>query len=193
MLRLYVHCLSCHSPHKHVRLWLLPRPKSFPDFFKYSHVLQDSRLSQHCWWSYIAPLEEQCHNSKNAHFELCPQEVCLRPYLPSGIASHVYFLKWPRDGIVVLLVGLGCPGQWFFLFWIVVLFELWQCSSGVRYVFWFVTPHRLLNRYRPLEPSCRLCPWTILNTDATFLSETSVTFITVWLFRISFAPVTPVP
>jgi hypothetical protein len=48
--------------------------------------------------TYIAPLEEQCHNSKNAHFELCPQEACLRPYLPSGTASHVYFLKWPREG-----------------------------------------------------------------------------------------------
>jgi hypothetical protein len=65
---------------------------------------------------YIAPLEEQCHNSKNAHFELCPQEVCLKPYLPSGIASHVYFLKWPREGrSVVLLMRLHRPGQWFFL------------------------------------------------------------------------------
>jgi hypothetical protein len=25
---------------------------------------------------HIAPPEEQCHNSKNAHFELRPQEVC---------------------------------------------------------------------------------------------------------------------
>jgi hypothetical protein len=46
-------------------------------------------------FEHIVSLEEQCHNSKNAHFELCPQELCLRPYLPSGIASHVYFLKWP--------------------------------------------------------------------------------------------------
>jgi hypothetical protein len=37
-----------------------------------------------------AHLEEQCHYSKNANFELCPQEVCLRPYLPSGIASHLF-------------------------------------------------------------------------------------------------------
>jgi hypothetical protein len=66
---------------------------------------------------YTAPLEEQCHNSKNAHFELCPQEVCLRPYLPSGIASHVYFLKCPRQGrsVVVLLMRLPRPGHWFFL------------------------------------------------------------------------------
>jgi hypothetical protein len=65
----------------------------------------------------IAPLEEQCHNSKNAHFELCPQEVCLRPYLPTGIASHTYFLKWPRDGrsVIVLLIRLHRPCQWFLL------------------------------------------------------------------------------
>jgi hypothetical protein len=65
---------------------------------------------------YIVPLEEQCHNSKNVHFELCTQEVCLRPYLPSGIASHVCFLKWPREGrSVALLMRLRRPGQWFFL------------------------------------------------------------------------------
>jgi hypothetical protein len=40
-----------------------------------------------CIYIYIAPLEEQRHNSKNVHFELCPQEVRLRPYLPSG-KSH---------------------------------------------------------------------------------------------------------
>jgi hypothetical protein len=64
-----------------------------------------------------ANLEEQYHNSKKAHFELCPQEVCLRPYLPSGIASHVYFLKCPREGrsVVVLLMRLHRPGRWFFL------------------------------------------------------------------------------
>jgi hypothetical protein len=46
-----------------------------------------------------------------------PQEVCLRPYLPSGITSHVYFLKWPREGrsVVVLLMRVHRPGQWFFL------------------------------------------------------------------------------
>jgi hypothetical protein len=65
---------------------------------------------------HIAPLEEQCHNSKNAHFELCSQEVCLRPYLPSWIASHVYFLKWLWEGrSVILLMRLLRPGQWFFL------------------------------------------------------------------------------
>jgi hypothetical protein len=66
---------------------------------------------------HIAPLEEQFHNSKNANFELCPQEVCLRPYLTSGIASDVYFLKWPREGssVVVLLMRLHRPGQWFYL------------------------------------------------------------------------------
>jgi hypothetical protein len=37
----------------------------------------------------IAPLEEQCHNfiKKNVHFQLCPQEVCLRPYLPSYLVE----------------------------------------------------------------------------------------------------------
>jgi hypothetical protein len=62
---------------------------------------------------HIAPLEEQCHNSKNAHFELYPQEVCLRPYLPSGIASHVYFLNWPREGrsVVLLLMRLHRPAS----------------------------------------------------------------------------------
>jgi hypothetical protein len=65
---------------------------------------------------HFTPLEEQCHKPKNAHFELCPQEVCLRPYLPSGIASHDYFLKCPREGrSVVLLMRLHRPGQWFFL------------------------------------------------------------------------------
>jgi hypothetical protein len=49
---------------------------------------------------------------KPPHFELCPQEVCLRPYLPSGTASHVYFLKWPREGrSVVLLMRLHRTGQ----------------------------------------------------------------------------------
>jgi hypothetical protein len=86
---------------------------------------------------HIAPLEEQCHNSKNAHFELCPQEVCLRPYLPSGIGSHVYFLKWPREGrsVGVLLSRLHRPGQWFFLFPEKLYFL--SCDSvllGVRYV-----------------------------------------------------------
>jgi hypothetical protein len=66
---------------------------------------------------YIAPIDEQCHNSKNAYFELRPQEVCLRPYLPNGIASHICFLKWPREGriVVALLMRLHRPGQWFFL------------------------------------------------------------------------------
>jgi hypothetical protein len=65
---------------------------------------------------HIAPLEEQCHNSKNAHFELCPQEVCLSPYLPGGMASQVYFLKLPREGVSVvdLLIRLHRPSQWFF-------------------------------------------------------------------------------
>jgi hypothetical protein len=84
---------------------------------------------------HIAPLEEQCHNSKNAHFVLCPQEICLRPYLPSGIASHVYFLKWPREGrSVVLLMRLHRPSQWFFLFPEKLYFS--SCDSvllGVRY------------------------------------------------------------
>jgi hypothetical protein len=60
----------------------------------------------------IASLEEQCHNSKNVHFELCPKEVHLWPYLPSGIASHVCFLKWPWEERSVI-----------------IFFELWQCSS----------------------------------------------------------------
>jgi hypothetical protein len=70
-----------------------------------------------CRYIHIAPLEEQCDNSKNAHFDLCPEEVCLRPYLPSGIAWHVYFLKWLRKGrsVVVLLMRLHRPGQWVFL------------------------------------------------------------------------------
>jgi hypothetical protein len=69
----------------------------------------------HC--IYIIPLEKECHNSEKAHFELRPQEVCLRPYLPSGIASHVYFLKWPREGrSVVILMRFQRPGQWFYLF-----------------------------------------------------------------------------
>jgi hypothetical protein len=62
---------------------------------------------------HIAPLEEQRHNSKSAHFELFPQKVRLRPHLPSGKASHVYFLKQPREGrSVVLLMRLHC--QWIF-------------------------------------------------------------------------------
>jgi hypothetical protein len=60
----------------------------------------------------IAPPEEQCHNSKNAHSELCP-----RPYLPSRMASHVCFLKWLQEGrsVFVLMVQLHRPSQWFFL------------------------------------------------------------------------------
>jgi hypothetical protein len=80
---------------------------------------------------HIARLEEHCHNSKHAHFELCPQDVCLRPYLPTGISLLVYFLKWPREGrSVVLFMRLHRPGQWFFLSPEKLLFfELWQCSS----------------------------------------------------------------
>jgi hypothetical protein len=81
----------------------------------------------------MAPLEEWCHNSEKAHFELRPQEVCLGPYLPSGIASQVYFLKWPREerSVVILLMRLQSPSQWVFpLSRKVVFFELWQCSPG---------------------------------------------------------------
>jgi hypothetical protein len=92
---------------------------------------------------HIAPLEEQSHNSKNAHFELCPQEVCLRPYLPSVIASHVYFLKRPLEGriVVVLLMWLHCPSQWFFLSPEKLYFS--SCDSvllGVQYIQFMVTP-----------------------------------------------------
>jgi hypothetical protein len=87
---------------------------------------------------HTAPLEEQSHNSKNAHFELCPQEVCLTPYLPSGIASHVYILKWPREGrSVVLLMQLHRPGQWFSLSPEKLYFS--SCDSvliGVSHVRW---------------------------------------------------------
>jgi hypothetical protein len=57
---------------------------------------------------------------KNAHFELCPQEVCLRPYLPSGIASHIYFLKWPREGRSVYFDAIAL--QWFFIFRVLTVF-----------------------------------------------------------------------
>jgi hypothetical protein len=85
----------------------------------------------------IAPLEERCQNpKKNIHFELCPQEVCMRPYLPSWIATHVYFLKCPREGrSVVLLMRLHRSGQWFFLSPEKLYFS--KCDSvltGVRYV-----------------------------------------------------------
>jgi hypothetical protein len=41
----------------------------------------------------------------------------MRPYLLSGKASHVCFLKCPREGrTVVLLMRLHRPGRWFFLF-----------------------------------------------------------------------------
>jgi hypothetical protein len=76
--------------------------------------LRTSTSTRHYIYRHITPLKDQCHNSKNAHFELCPQEVCLRPYLPSGIASHVYFPKWPREGrSVVLLMRLHRPDHCF--------------------------------------------------------------------------------
>jgi hypothetical protein len=61
----------------------------------------------------------------------------MRPYLPSGIASDVYFLKLPREGrsVVVLLMRLQCPSQWFYLSPERLYF--WSCDSvllGVRYV-----------------------------------------------------------
>jgi hypothetical protein len=73
---------------------------------------------------------------KKRSFELCPQEVRLRPYLLSGIASHVYFLKWPREGrsVIVLLMRLHRPRQWFFLSPEKLYFS--SCDSvllGVRY------------------------------------------------------------
>jgi hypothetical protein len=84
----------------------------------------------------IAPLEEQCHNSKKAHFDSCPQELCLRPYLPSGIASHAYLLKWPQEGrSVVLLIRFLRPGQWVLLSPEKLYFSnLDSVLLGVRYV-----------------------------------------------------------
>jgi hypothetical protein len=63
----------------------------------------------------VTNLEEQCHKSKNAHLELFPQKVCLRPYLPSGIAPRVYIIKLPLEGssVVFILMRLHRPGQWF--------------------------------------------------------------------------------
>jgi hypothetical protein len=85
---------------------------------------------------HITHIEEQCHKSKNAHFELCSQEVCLRPHLPSVIASHVYFLKWPREGrSVVLLKRLHRPGHCLFLSAEKLYFS--SCDSvllGVRHI-----------------------------------------------------------
>jgi hypothetical protein len=73
---------------------------------------------------------------KNTHFELCPQEVCLRQYLPSGIVSHIYFLKWSWEGrSVILLMRLHHPDQWFFLYPKKLYFS--SCASvllGMRYV-----------------------------------------------------------
>jgi hypothetical protein len=76
---------------------------------------------------------------QNAPFELCPKEVCLRTYLPSGIASHIYFIKWPLEEIsVVVLMRLHRPGQWVFLS--PEKLYLSSCASvlvGVRYVCYF--------------------------------------------------------
>jgi hypothetical protein len=58
--------------------------------------------------------KEQCHNS-NAHCELCPQEVCLRPYLPTVIASHTYFLNGRERGCVFVFMRLHHTSQWFFI------------------------------------------------------------------------------
>jgi hypothetical protein len=60
----------------------------------------------------------------------------MRPYLPSGIASHVYFLKCPLEGrtVVDLLTQLNRDGQWFFLSPGKLYFS--NCDSfhlGVRY------------------------------------------------------------
>jgi hypothetical protein len=87
-------------------------------------------------FTFTAPLEEWRHNSKNAHFELCPQEVCLRPHLPGGIASHVCFLKWLQEGrSVVLLMRLHRPDQWLLLSPEMLCFSSCDCVLlGVRYV-----------------------------------------------------------
>jgi hypothetical protein len=79
---------------------------------------------------------------KNAHFELCPQEVCLRPYQPNGIASHVYFVQWPREGSsVVLFMRLHRHGQWFFLSHIYIYIYIYvrKCIHGERKLFWFLS------------------------------------------------------
>jgi hypothetical protein len=130
----FVGCNSCKY-HLKIQLQLKIKYMTFWNVSKsyqnYCWLLWNENEINSCW-GYIAPLEEQCHNSKNAYFELCPQEVCLRLYLPSGIASHTYFLKWPREGrhVIVLLMRFHRPGQWFFpLSWKVVFFELWHCSS----------------------------------------------------------------
>jgi hypothetical protein len=70
--------------------------------------------------------------------ELCPQEVCLRPFLPWGSASRDYFLKLPRGGrSVVLSMRLHRPDQWFFLSPEKLYFS--SCNSvllGVRCITW---------------------------------------------------------
>jgi hypothetical protein len=97
-------------------------------------------ISEESLWGFlilqVAPLEEHYRNSKKAHFELYLQEVRLRPYLSSGIASHVYFLKWPREGrSVVLFMRLHRPGQWFFLSPEKLCFSSYDSVLiGVRYV-----------------------------------------------------------
>jgi hypothetical protein len=105
---------------------------------------------------HTASLEEQYHNSKNAHFELCPHEVCLRPYLPSGIASHVYFLKWPWQGrSVVLLMWWHRPRQWFvrspeklyFSSCDSVLIGVWYVEHGWKLISWRVTALCQLIKY----------------------------------------------
>jgi hypothetical protein len=114
--------------------WAWSSPKFW--IFNKSGV-ESSNLSNLTSTTYRAPRRTVSELKKKTHFELRPQEVCLRPYVPSGIASHVYFLKWPREGrsVVFLLMWLHRPRLWLFLSPENSYFSNCDCVLlGVRYV-----------------------------------------------------------
>jgi hypothetical protein len=64
----------------------------------------------------LHPRKKSVTTHKTLILSYAHRRYCLTPNLPSGIASHVYFLKLPREGrSVILLMRLYRPGQWFLL------------------------------------------------------------------------------
>jgi hypothetical protein len=126
---------------KVARVWIWPLSAEVKNEWSYTSVvpicprgMERENFAFPCSFTFTVSCNPatHCHNSNNVRFELCPRDVCLRPYLPSGIASHVYFIKWSQEGrSVVLVMWLHHPGQWFYLPpGRLYFFELWQRSAG---------------------------------------------------------------
>jgi hypothetical protein len=116
--------------------------------------------------SFILDPVQKKYRRENGRLSRCPTS-CYHPSLspksclPSGIESHVYFLKCLLEGrSVVLVMRLHRPGQWFFLSPEELYFS--SCDSvllGGRYV-----PPRLTFKYPTIISLYRI-NWLVFITE----------------------------